>query len=367
MADLFAFLPGLNAVSVPDLAAEWGPIVLVFLATTAALLLVFRRITRGADLEEARLEKVRPESLPGTPQADGLFGSLTPALAAQIPESAKEKRDFRLLLRQAGLHGPTVASTLYALRFVLLFVPLVTAAVLAILDDSGHSLPILVAGGFAAAILSILPRLFVYFRRRRRYLRIRQALPDTIDMLSMCSSGGLALGESLEHVAGQLSAYPEMAQELRIVKSQTEVGSLNHALHDFTLRVDLPEARQLANLLLRGGKLGTQLAGSLHNQADHLRVARRQAAMTQVNKTPVKLVLPILFCFAPAALIVLTGPAMLEFRDFFLPSPEQAAQAQPGDMLNTGRMVGTLQQLDQRVELAPIVGETAAPMAEPGR
>ena len=49
-------------------------------------------------------------------------------------------------------------------------------------------------------------------------------------------------------------------------------------------------------------------------QADHLRTARRQAATTAANKTPVKLVFPILFCMAPAALLLLLGLAPLSRR-----------------------------------------------------
>ncbi len=122
-----------------------------------------------------------------------------------------------------------------------------------------------------------------------------------------------------------------------LLKRQSELGSLSRALADFAKRVDLPETDQLAALLLRGNHLGTELVGSLALQAEHLRVARRQSATIQANKTPIKLIFPIMFCFAPAALILLTAPAVMQLRDFLtgrtnpdiLRRDMSAARAQP--------------------------------------
>ena len=63
-------------------------------------------------------------------ESDGLFGSLTPALAAQIPESEQESKDFLKLLRSAGLYRPSARASIYAIRFVLLIVPLVIGGIL---------------------------------------------------------------------------------------------------------------------------------------------------------------------------------------------------------------------------------------------
>jgi tight adherence protein C len=349
MSGIFdAILSSSQSWLVPMLV-DWWPSAVIFAVAAVAFFLIVRIWTRKPDAEAVRLEKLKRRSEGEVDPNDGMFGSLTPALAAQIPESEQERRDFNTLLRQAGLYDPRARITIYALRFILLVAPLIVAGVLAVLADSDQTLKILLIGGAAAAGLSIVPRLFVFFYRRRRLARIRRGLPDTIDMLSMCTSGGLGLSESLEHVAGQLGNHPELAQELLILKRQAEVSSLKQALTDFASRVDLPETRQLAALLTRGNRLGTQLAGSLNEQADHLRVARRQTAMTQANKTPVKLVFPIMFCFAPAALILLTAPALLELRDFLRPD-EQATSGAPPQGFGTGAILDAMDRIDQRIE-----------------
>lgn len=338
----------------PAWLSQWGPPALVFVIAALAFFLIARLWIRKPDRKDMRLKEMRPEDLEAEASQEGFFASLAPALAVQIPETEKERRDFQLLLRQAGLYNPRARTTIYALRFLLLVTPLLVAGIWVVwANNPALTWKILGGGVLASAALSIVPRLFVWFRRRRRLQRIRGGLPDTIDMLSMCSSGGLGLSESLQHVAGQMAAYPELAQELLILKRQAEVSSLKQALADFSKRVDLPEARQLAALLTRGSRLGTQLAGSLNEQADHLRIARRQAATTAANKTPVKLVFPILFCMAPAALLLLLAPAMFDLHDFLFPTPEQAVTAAPGEAFGTDAILTTLERLNQRAE--PVV------------
>ena len=343
---------------------EWGPSVLVFLIATAAFLAIARIYRRRPNDEEIRLQKITPSDPLGPEPGEGVFGPLTPALAVQIPETEKERRDFHVLLRQAGLYSPSARATIYALRFVLMVAPLIAAGVWVVATNTEHPWRVVLAGLFAAAVLSVIPRLYVFFRRRARVQRIRQGLPDTIDMLSMCTSGGLGLSESLEHVAGQLTSYPELAQELMILRRQAEVGSLKQALADLCARVDLPEVRQMAGLLTRGTRLGTRLAGSLNEQADHLRTARRQAATTQANKTPVKLVFPVLFCFAPAALILLTAPALLQLKDFVAPSAQMSTASEAGRGFGTGAVIDALRGLEQAPP-SPFIPGSASPGERP--
>ncbi|MCE9546471.1 MAG: type II secretion system F family protein [Planctomycetia bacterium] len=286
-----------------------------------------------------------------TDEENSMFGSLTPALAAQLPESKRDNREFRRMLRGAGLYRPDAATTIYALRFVLLVVPLLIAGLLAVVEPV-HALRIMLCGGAIAAALSIAPRLWVYFRRRARLAQIRQGLPDTMDMLAMCMDGGVSLSASLSQVAKRLDSYPAIAEELLIVKRQAEVSSLKRALADLSDRVELPEVRGLSALLARGDRLGTQLSGSLIEQSDHMRTQRRQRATMQANKTPVKLVLPLMFCFAPAALILLTGPAVLELKEMLAPSSGHGVFTENNKMDTSRRsgILGTLEQLDQTID-----------------
>src|SRR3989442_12999058 len=85
----------------------------------------------------------------------GVFGAWTEALAAQIPESEKERREFGAMLKQAGMYSRTARASVYAYRFLLLVFPLVCAGLLAIASPGEQTWWIIGGGGIAAAVLSI--------------------------------------------------------------------------------------------------------------------------------------------------------------------------------------------------------------------
>ena len=309
----------------------WLTAVIIALFIFIMLVLVMRFVAGGAATAE-------PPDPREEDTADGLFGNLTPAFAGVIPESAQEKADFAQLLRRAGYYRPSTLGSVYALRFMLLFIPLVATFILALVVQTAYGFPVLVGGTILSVLLSIIPRFFVYWRQQSRVQKIRHRLADMMDMLSMCLSGGLPIGASLDHVAKNLANFPALSQELHIMQRQAEVGSLKHALNDFSQRVDIPEARQLSSLLSRGDQLGNQLSQSLHEQADHFRETRKQLATMQANRAPVKLTFPLVFCFAPAALIMLMAPAMLDISDFARNSETVLGQSQ---------LVRQMEELDQ--------------------
>jgi len=279
----------------------------------------------------------------------GVFGPLTPALAAQLPESDKERREFGQMLKQAGMYSPTARASVYAYRFLLMVFPLVVAGILAIASPREQQWKFLVGGAIVAMTLSVVPRMYVYVRRRERLRQINAGLADMLDMLSMCIGGGMALPASLDHVAKNLTNHPALAEELLILKKHTEVHSLKFALADLAARVDTPEVRQVATLLARGDSLGVSISGNLLDQADHFRNTRKQMATLQANRTPIFLTFPLLFCFAPAVLILLMSPAFMQLGDFFLGKDSENPLAN-NDRINTQRIVNTVRELDQRME-----------------
>ena len=294
----------------------------------------------------------------------GVFGAWTEALAAQIPESAKERQEFGAILKQAGLYRPSARASVYSFRFLLLAFPLFCAGILAVAAPPGEGWKIMGLGGIIAAVLSIIPRLYVWYRRRLRLAEINGGLADMLDMLGMCLGGGMSISASLDHVAKNLTSYPALCEELHIMRRQSDVGSLKIALADWANRLDTPEVRQVATLLTRGDNLGTSLSGSLLDQADHFRVARKQLATLQANRMPVLLTFPLLFCFAPAVLIILMSPAMLQVSDFL--NPENRNNPLTGnDGLSTQRIANTLGSLNQDISAANPRPSLAPPPARP--
>jgi tight adherence protein C len=232
---------------------------------------------------------------------------------------------------------------------LLLAFPLFCAGLLAVFSPPEQGWRFLIGGGIVAATLSIIPRLYVWQRRKLRLAEIHAGLADMLDMLGMCLGAGMPISASLDHVARNLDSYPSLADELHILRRQAEVGSLRLALADWANRLDTPEVRQVATLLARGDALGTSLSGSLQDQADHFRIARKQLATLQANRMPVLLTFPLLFCFAPAVLIVLMSPACLQISDFLSDSNNPLAG---NAAIGTGQIVPTLDGLNQDLSAA---------------
>jgi tight adherence protein C len=302
-----------------------------------------------------RSQMTRIEAAPATPPrrqpATGVFGVWTEAFASQIPESEKERKEFGAVLKQAGMYSPTARASVYAYRFLLLVFPLVCAGILAISAPASETWKIMGLGGIAAALLSIIPRLYVWYCRRARLAQINGGLADMLDMLSMCLGGGMSINASLDHVARNLLSYPALADELHIMRRQAEVGSLRMALTDWANRIDTPQVRQVATLLTRGDSLGTSLSGSLLDQADHFRTARKQLATLEANRMPVFLTFPLLFCFAPAVLIILMSPAFLQISEFLNPAnPNNPLTG--NETISTQGIADTLNGLNQDISAA---------------
>jgi tight adherence protein C len=322
-----------------------------------ALIVVLRMLFKRTATEPST---ARPDRGTG----GGVFGPLTEALAGQIPESEKEHKEFGAMLKQAGMYSRTARASVYAYRFLLMAFPLFCAGLLAIFSPKEQTWRILIGGAIIAAILSIIPRLYVWYCRRVRLAEINGGLADMLDMLSMCLSGGMSISASLDHVAKNLGGFPALSEELQILRRQSDVGSLRIALADLASRMDTPEIRQVATLLSRGDQLGTSMSGSLLDQADHFRTARKQLATLQANRMPVFLTFPLLFCFAPAVLIILMSPSMMQLSDFLNPENPADNPLANNQTLSAGALSETISNLNQEIRTLPQT-PAADPMATP--
>ena len=107
---------------------------LIMYAIGAAMLFLIIRMMKHKKLRDERLSEEEPLVEQISDRTVGAFGGMTDALAGQLPESRKETKDFKQLLRQAGLYSPTAQASIYAFRFIFLFLPLIFALILSIID-----------------------------------------------------------------------------------------------------------------------------------------------------------------------------------------------------------------------------------------
>jgi tight adherence protein C len=170
--------------------------------------------------------------------------------------------------------------------------------------------------GAGAVVGFFLPDLLLYNVGQKRQTLIRKALPDALDMLTVCVEAGLGFDAALAQVARNTRG--PLAQECSRVLQEMQIGkSRNQALRALTDRTTAPELRAFVSALVQAGELGVPIAQVLREQAREMRVRRRQRAEEQAQKVPVKILFPLIFCLFPAMFVVIIGPAAISIVKVF--------------------------------------------------
>ncbi|MEI8411419.1 MULTISPECIES: type II secretion system F family protein [unclassified Kribbella] len=174
-----------------------------------------------------------------------------------------------------------------------------------------RTIGLLIVGGAVAATAGFfLPDILLYNAGAKRQEKIQKALPDALDMLTVCVEAGLGFDAALAQVArnttGPLAAeFSRVLQEIQIGKSRSQ------ALRAMTDRTTVPELRSFVSALVQAGELGITIADVLREQAKEMRLRRRQRAEEKAQKVPVKILFPLVFCLFPSMFIVILGPGAI--------------------------------------------------------
>lgn len=219
----------------------------------------------------------------------------------------------RTLLVHAGYRQPSAAQAYWAARLLLILV-LVGVAVLALPFLKGASFlqaSLLLVG--AAGVGWIVPAVYVDKRKQARMRSLRAAFPDALDLLVVCVESGLALPQSIERVAEELSvSHGELAEELALVNAEIRAGiSSTEALLHLADRTGLEDINGLVSLLAQSIRFGTSVADTLRIYAEEFRDRRTQAAEEQAAKLGTKLIFPLIFCLWPSFFLVVIGPVIV--------------------------------------------------------
>ena len=70
-----------------------------------------------------------------------------------------------------------------------------------------------------------LPDMVLDYQRQQRIKRLRNGLPDALDLLVVCVESGLGLAPAIERVARELAfSHTDLAQELSLVNVEMRAG-----------------------------------------------------------------------------------------------------------------------------------------------
>lgn len=305
MSDLFA-------------SGDLGPVLAVVVALsvtgvlTGAALVAVDRIGLRAKLREIddlyKFVDVRDQELAlsfSDRVSAPVLGTLTKVGWRFSPAGRIE--EIRSMLRRAG--RPEVDTDRYLAMRVLSLIAAPFAALAAWTFAASQSGMLRLAiTGLAVAGCTILPSRKLRSQVETREQAILRQLPDIMDLLVICMEAGLGFTAAVSRTVANIDG--EMSDEFAVALGEMRAGaSRAEALGTLAERVQIPEIRSFVMAIRQADQFGISVSTVLRNQADDMRVARRQVAQEKAQKAPVKMLVPMVFCIFPPMFIITIGPA----------------------------------------------------------
>jgi tight adherence protein C len=254
----------------------------------------------------------------------GVVVRLIRQLGDRVPISPSDAALTRRFLIAAGFRSDAAIRTLYGIKAVSAFLFLVVAFSIQDYIPIAPVLRWILVAGLALGGYAF-PNFILEHLVSKRQEELKYALPDALDLMTVCVEAGLGLDQAILKVSEELRiTHKDLAEEFGLVTLEMQAGkSRSEALRNLADRTREAELRKLVAILVQTDRFGTSMGESLRTHSDFMRVRRRQEAEERANKVGVKLVFPIFFCILPAMLVVVAGPGLLQITKHLFPLMRQ--------------------------------------------
>lgn len=135
-------------------------------------------------------------------------------------------------------------------------------------------------------------------------------MPEMIDILILGLSSGLSFDSALDLYC--LRESGELSKELSNAHMTWKLGATTReeALNQMAARVGVPSLKSFATVVNEALTFGTPLAEILDRQASVLRDEQRSLLETEIEKIPIKMLIPLGTLIVPAMLLAILGPLL---------------------------------------------------------
>ncbi len=294
------------------------------LAIIAVLLFILFSGKRSSQSIEERLEEMAALGQPITleelelsqPLSERLikplFRKLTDLAQKMTPQHTMQAMEKKL--RVSGLLYKISPAQFFTIRIISLVIGFALGFVLLATSPTATVQTKLMMLGGGALLGYLLPDLYVSSKTRTRQAEVLKALPDALDLLTICVEAGLGFDAAMSKVAekwdNELSlAFRRAVQEMQLGKLRRE------ALRDMAESLDVSDVTSFVAAIVQADQLGVSMAKVMRIQSDQMRMKRRQRAEEKARQAPVKIMIPLVFFIFPTIFIILLGPAVLQVKD----------------------------------------------------
>lgn len=224
-------------------------------------------------------------------------------------------RGRRISFLKAGIRSEKAPFAFWGAKYVLglLFPALFIVLTPIFLKPMKPSMALLLSIFIVMAGFYI-PDVWLRLRISRRKEKIRDALPDALDLLVVCVEAGMGLDAAVHRVGEEIrNTSPVLSDEFRLFNLEVRAGKTKRdALKNLALRTDVEDVGSLVTLLIQTEKFGTSIAHSLRIYSDSFRTKRAQKAEEIAAKLPVKILMPLVLFIFPSIFIVIIGPGAIK-------------------------------------------------------
>lgn len=135
-------------------------------------------------------------------------------------------------------------------------------------------------------------------------------MPEMIDILILGLSSGLSFDSALDLYC--LRESGELSRELSNAHMTWKLGATTReeALNQMAAKVGVPSLKSFATVVNEALTFGTPLAEILDRQASVLRDEQRSLLETEIEKIPIKMLIPLGTLIVPAMLLAILGPLL---------------------------------------------------------
>lgn len=227
--------------------------------------------------------------------------------------------DARAKLVQAGYRGQGAEIALLFYRLVGPLVGLLIGLVYFLyMDIMSQSLTMnLLATAFCAFLGLKLPEIMLKNQIQKRQLSIKQAFPDSLDLLLICVESGMSIEHAFRRVSSEIGTQSiALAEELVLTTAELSyLQERRQAYENLAARTGIESVKSVTTALVQAERYGTPLGTALRVLAQESRDMRMAEAEKKAMSLPPKLTVPMIIFFLPVLMIVIMMPAVIQSMD----------------------------------------------------
>ena len=219
---------------------------------------------------------------------------------------------------RAGYQSRNAVAVFIATKFLLFLGSLlVLVPVLAILDIT-FTMQLLIAMA-GSGIVFLLPNFYIDSVAKRRAQEVQRHLPDMVDLLEVCVSGGMGLDQAWNAVGNEIrQVSPLLADEMVLTTLEMQLGEeRGAALRHMATRTGADDLSSMVSALVQSQRFGTSVSQALRVFAENMREIRSTRAEERAETMTVKMLFPMILFIFPVVIMVAVGPAAMSIIEMF--------------------------------------------------